>query len=171
MIRQRQVYIALAVFAVFSIGISTGTLYIYTTTGEQIIDLKSNYTPDEVYDTLSNMGGGGRDAYLYVVLADLYYPLAYVALLVLVIGYLLQRMFPHNRMLHNFMFLPLLAGAADIGENICLATILYRFPVRVDDVARVANGFTSVKNIALLVSIAFAIVGLLLRVKRKKDAR
>ncbi len=147
------------------------TLYIYTTTGEQVIDLKSNDTPGEVYDTLSGMGEPGRNVYLYVGLAGLYYPLAYMALLVLVIGYLLQRMFPLDSVLYTPLFLPLLAGGADIGENICLATILYRFPVRVDGIARVANGFTPLKNIALLASIALAVTGLIcLCVKRKKDA-
>lgn len=172
MIERRQIYIALACFIVFSMAISTGTAYIYTTTGEQIIDLKWNYTPGEVYETLSDMGEEGRAAYLYVMLADLYYPLAYVALLMLAIGYVMQRMLPQESMLQRLMFLPLLAGGADIGENTCLVTILYKFPARVDDVARVANGFTMAKNGALLASIALAIAGLMyLWRKRKKDAR
>ncbi len=171
MIERRQVYIALAFFTVFSIGISTGTLHIYTTTGEQLIDMKFNYTPDEVYETLTGMGEEGRDVYLYVMLADLYYPLAYGALLMLAIGYVIQRVFSPESMLQKLMFLPLIAGSADVGENVCLATILYAFPARVDDVARVANGFTIVKNLALLASIVLAIGGLLyLWRKRKKDA-
>lgn len=171
MIQLKQIHRALAFFIIFFIAIGVGGLYVYNITGEQIIDLKFNYSPDEVNETLSDMGEKGRDAYLYVILADLYYPLAYVTFLGLAIGYIMQRVFPPDSMLQKLMFLPLLAGGADIGENMCLAKILYAFPARLDSVALLANYFTVAKNIVLLTTIGIVLIGLIqIRKNREEDA-
>ncbi|WP_292364221.1 MULTISPECIES: hypothetical protein [unclassified Methanoculleus] len=113
------------------------------TGGAGILDMEFTYTPVQAYAMLAALGDAGREFYLTrIVPLDLVFPLAYTLFFAVTITWLLSRRLPEGSPWMRLNVVPLIAGAADYGENIGVIALLLSYPAELYGVA----GFTAVMS-------------------------
>ena len=119
-----------------------------------LLDVRSGYTHEEVVDAMEGYGERGRRVYAWSsATMDTLLPLAYVSLLA---GFVFR--FRPTERAWRLAWLPVAAGALDLGENLQIIVMLTRYPdVSAGQVA-MASLFTQWKGYALLLSLALAVV-------------
>ena len=167
-----------------------------------VLDARLYYTPEQAYLYISDLNPPGRQLYaLSELTLDLLYPLLYGSFLGLSLASIYSRLFPLGRFLPSLpllstqaafsaaapplrcspapwlpCFLPLLplAGAlADLGENLIITVLLLAYPIALYWLVYLANLFTLLKWLAVLLSIFLILLGagayLLIRFNKRKD--
>lgn len=119
-----------------------------------LLDVRSGYTHEEVVAAMEGYGEQGRRVYAWSsATLDTLLPLAYVSLL----AGAAYRFRPTERA-WRLAWLPVAAGALDLGENVQVIVMLTRYPdVSAGQVA-IASLFTQWKGYALLLSLALAVL-------------
>lgn len=143
--------------------------------GETVIDLHFTYTPEKVYQLLEGYGPDGRSYYFFAeTTADTVYVLIYTMFFLGLIVWIYQHKISQSHILKSLLALPLLACCFDFLENICVLTLLTKFPERLDQVAVLSAVFTGGKWLFALLTLVTVVAGLTwslwLLVKRRKIA-
>ena len=122
--------------------------------GGEMLDVKAGYTHPEVIAEMERYGDQGRRVYAWsAATLDTLLPLVYASFLAGVIF----RFRPTERA-WRLAYLPLVAGALDLLENVQIIVMLTRYPdVSAAQVA-IASLFTKSKSSALLLCLALAAV-------------
>ena len=120
--------------------------------GGDALDATSGYSHQEALEAMESYGEQGRRVYGWSsATLDTLLPVAYVSFL----SGLIYRLRPSER-LWPLAYLPLAAGALDLGENIQIVVMLWQYPdVSAPQVAA-ASLFTVAKGVALLSCLALA---------------
>src|SRR5262245_12205096 len=118
-------------------------------------DTRLWYTPDDVATFLTATGKQGRDLRSAPQLTlDCLFPVPYSSLLC----FIFASLWP-PALARWLIWLPVLAGAADLGENSLLTSLAWDFTGRANNLAWVAAGLTATKFGALTLSLLAAFVG------------
>jgi hypothetical protein len=133
------------------------------------------YTRDQLYAFAEAFGADGRSSYVLArVTFDVVWPLVYGAMLVLVIGWLLQRSTDFGAPPRFLVLLPVIAVLADYAENTCTAIVMARWPETTDVLASLAGVFTATKWTTLslaFLAVPIVAIGALLRGRRARAER
>lgn len=106
------------------------------TGGATILDMTLTTRPEQVYAVLDALGAVGRSFDLtWIVPLDLVFPFAYTLFLSVAITFFLARFLPQESPWFRLNLVPLIAGAADYGENAGVITLLVSYPAQLDIVA------------------------------------
>jgi hypothetical protein len=166
LVNRKGVMVTFAVCILFMVILQIGMIKIWRYSGEYIIDMKTNYTPDCVYNTLNNFGEYGRGIYSYLNIIDFFFPFIYGLFLCSLIGYIFNMLYPSKNSILKLMFVPFIAGMFDLCENVCIANILHSYPSRIDEIAKLANFFTISKNVFLVISGLIVLFGIITYVRK-----
>lgn len=121
--------------------------------GGEMLDLKAGYAYPEVIAAMESYGEPGRRVYAWSsAMLDTLLPVVYVSLL----AGLLYRFRPTER-LWKLAYLPLAAGALDLGENGLIILMLTRYPDVSAREAATASFFTVSKGYVILGCLALAV--------------
>lgn len=116
------------------------------TGGVGILDMEMGYSPQKAYDHLAALGEAGRAFNLhYIVPQDFIFPAIYSIFYVITTTFLFRKLFAEHSALQKISLLTLLGGLADYCENLCIVTMLLRYPAQHATLANVANVFTLIK--------------------------
>lgn len=114
--------------------------------GLRILDMRLAYGPEDVDQLFEALGPDGRRAYLLLhLLPDLLFPISYALAFACTSAWFLVRLLPLDHPGQWLSLTPLLAGLADILENLSLVVINWRYPTPVDWLAQTASALTMVK--------------------------
>ncbi len=106
------------------------------TGGPTILDMTFTTGPDQVYAVLGALGEAGRAFDLTrIVPLDLVFPFTYALFLSLGLSWTLSRLLPAKSPWLLLNLAPVVAAAADYGENAGVIVLLLSWPARVDPVA------------------------------------
>lgn len=120
--------------------------------GGELLDVRSGYTHEEAVAAMDGYGEQGRRVYAWSsATLDTLLPLVYVSLLAGAV----YRFRPTERA-WRLAYLPLAAGALDLGENLQIIVMLTRYPDVSTGQVAIASLFTQLKGYALLLSLALA---------------
>ena len=139
--------------------------------GGELLDARFGYTFEEAVASMAGYGDDGRRVYAWASLTlDTLLPLSYVGFL----GGLCYRLRPNDG-LWILAFLPVAAGALDLGENVQIAALLVHYPnVSVAQVA-FASLTTQLKACAVLTSLGvvavLAVLAVVLRTLERSRQR
>ncbi len=124
---------------------STPTIEDYSG-GLRILDMRFSYGPEEANRLFEALGTEGRRAYLMLhLMPDMLFPISYALAFACTSAWFLVRLLPLEHPLQWLSLTPLISGAADILENLSLATANSLYPSRVDWLAQVASVLTTIK--------------------------
>lgn len=127
--------------------------------GLPILDLKTGYDYEYVVRLLETLGEEGRSAYLFPqLILDMFFPLAYVPFFVLLSGLLLKRGKLIRTALNYTLFIPVITGLADYGENISSIILTNSFPDISSSLVEFASACTILKSFGLVLSILLLIL-------------
>jgi hypothetical protein len=139
-----------------------------------VLDARLYYTPGQAYRYFSDLGSPGRQLYAVSELTlDLFYPLLYGFFLSLLLAWIHPRLSPERRFLSLLPLLPLAGALADLGENLNITVLLLAYPIDLYWLVYLADLFTLLKWLAILLSIFLILLGagahLVIRFNRRKD--
>jgi hypothetical protein len=124
--------------------------------GLTILDLRSDFTPDDAYDLFTALGTEGRRAYLVLHLVpDTLFPIGYALVFAFISAWFMVRLFPLNHRLQWLSMIPLISGLADVLENISLVIANLAYPNRIDWLVTAAHLLTKVKFGLLPIGLVF----------------
>ncbi len=130
--------------------------------------MPGGYDVDYAHRFLAAIGAAGRSFYLTrQIPLDLIYPGLFAISFALIWRWLLAKATNRPGRLAAVMFLPLLAGLADYGENACIIAMAIKFPDLPDLLVAVASTLTIIKSAAVMLYF-FALTGLLAVLGRQK---
>lgn len=128
----------------------------------RLLDARFSYGTAEAYDLMESYGQEGRTVYWKMALVvDNPYAVVYSIALMLMLIHVFSVTEPDNGLIKKLVFLPILAGLADIIENACLAYLLTSYPVRLESIMSFASVCTSLKWIFLGGSLILLVWGTL----------
>ena len=155
----------LTIFFLFTCLMMGMGWYINKTYGVMILDAHIfGYSPSEAYQILRNMGESGRRMYLYLNMMDFIYPFFYAIFFMNVIKRQMGKIDEHSIL----KFIPFTACFMDIGENVCIFSMLNEYPDKLLNVAKIASYFTITKFFFIAIVIIIAILLFLRKVISKK---
>jgi hypothetical protein len=97
--------------------------------GTPPLDMQLGYGPQGVHSLLTTYGSDGRQRYVIFLVADLVYAVCYGLLLTGLLRLALRPPVTAPGSRWNYLcWVPLLAGAADCVENLCILTLLSIYP-------------------------------------------
>ena len=138
--------------------------------GPAILDTRFGFSPGEAHEALTAYGSSGRQAYLRMLwLADSLYPLVYGMLLILSASYFLDRGLRPGSPFRLFNLAAIDAVIFDLIENTGITGLLLRYPDAPDSLARLASVAGILKWLAIAISLAFIIVGIMGWVFRSRN--
>lgn len=156
------IYLYMYFFSMPYIAIYTG--------GMPIFDLKAaGYDYFYAIKFLETLGEEGRSLYLFPQLTlDMFFPLVYVPFLVLLSGLFLTR----SRLTVSFLcfglFIPVLTGMTDYGENISAIFMIRSYPDISEAIVRFASICTMIKSAGLILSFFLVILYCIIFLFRRK---
>ncbi|TDF36532.1 hypothetical protein EYS14_17560 [Alteromonadaceae bacterium M269] len=122
--------------------------------GAESLDVQQSYTFGQAMALMEQYGEDGRQLYAWISLTlDTLFPIIYVTFFVGVI-YRFRPVEP----LRYLVFLPIIAGFIDLGENIQVVTMLLQYPQISDSQVQLASLFTSTKHILGVIYQAYAVL-------------
>ncbi len=123
-------------------------------------DLSLWYTAEQLYETADAYGPEGREAYVRArATFDVLWPLVYVAFLTVTLSWVYQARGDASRFWRRANLLPVAAGLLDYAENVCTATVMFRYPAQTPIMDSLAAVFTVSKWLALMASFGLLLVG------------
>lgn len=150
---------------------STPTIQEYSG-GVTILDLRTDFSPDDAYELFSALGTEGRRAYLALHLfPDTLFPIGYSLAFAFMSAWFLVRLLPLNHRLQWLSMIPLISGLCDVLENLSLVVANLVYPGRIDWLVRVAHLLNKVKFGLLPIGLVFLIIIVVMWFIRKKPAR
>lgn len=150
---------------------STPTIQEYSG-GVTILDLRTDFSPDDAYELFSALGTKGRRAYLALHLfPDTLFPIGYSLAFAFMSAWFLVRLLPLNHRLQWLSMIPLISGLCDVLENLSLVVANLVYPGRIDWLVRVAHLLNKVKFGLLPIGLVFLIIIVVMWFIRKKPAR
>lgn len=130
--------------------------------GNTVIDLHFSYTPEKAYELLDSYGPDGRKYYFFAeATADTVYVLIYAMFFLSLLIWLYQNKIHREERLKIILALPVAALCFDFLENICVLTLLTRFPERLDQVASLSAVFTGGKWLFALLTLTAIVAGVI----------
>lgn len=163
------VLILLAIFIVIRVLASLSLArFQEMTSGIGILDAEINYTAETAYQMLSDMGQGGRGAYLRMMLIwDFVHPLSLCLFSVAAILF-----FFRDRSLAKLLIsVPILALVFDCAENGLIISMLLQYPDRLPLAVSVANVLTILKLVFGYGGVLIILVGIVVSlIKRLPSA-
>jgi hypothetical protein len=139
--------------------------------GLTILDLRSNFSPDDAYELFSALGAEGRQAYLFLHLVpDTLFPVGYALAFAFMSAWFLVRLLPLDHRLQWLSMIPLISGLSDVLENISLVICNLAYPRRIDWLVRLAHLLTKVKFGLLPIGLVFLIIIVVIWFIRKRPA-
>lgn len=124
--------------------------------GVPILDMRMSYAPEDAYELFSALGAEGRRAYrLLHLLPDMLFPIGYAFTFAFASAWFLVRLFPLDHRLQWLCLLPLVAGLADILENLLLVAASLVYPGRIDGLLQAAQLMTWIKFGLLPIGVLF----------------
>lgn len=122
------------------------------------LDKPQMYSPDEVYEILSNWGEEGRLKQFWLHITwDLLLPIVYFFFLGFLISWLTKRGFKQKSFLQNLCLVSLVA-VIDLLENISLFLLICIYPMKIDIFCWFKTGFTLIKYYLFGPAILFALL-------------
>ena len=95
-----------------------------------VFDTRLLYTPAQVSKAASDIGESGRQLYaLTEVTLDFVFPLLYSAWLSVLLALVIPKAWPSRPGAERLILLPFLALLGDLTENICLALLMWSYPL------------------------------------------
>lgn len=120
----------------------------------QVLDAHLGYTSAEAQRVLAALGAPGRHLYAATQLTlDVIFPLVYG----LFFAVLMVRLYPLEQA--GILFTPLLMVVADLAENVLTAMLAWNYTGQTSALAWLAAGCTVAKWIALVITLAFLLLG------------
>ncbi len=114
--------------------------------GLRILDMRFFYGSEDVNRLFEALGTDGRRAYLTLhLIPDVLFPISYSLAFSFASAWFLVRLLPVDHPLQWLSLTPLLAGAVDILENLCLVVVNLSYPSRIDWLSEVASILTKIK--------------------------
>ena len=127
--------------------------------GLAILDLRSNFSPDDAYELFTALGPEGRRAYLVLHLVpDTLFPIGYSLAFAFISALFMVRLLPLDHRLQWLSMIPLISGLADVAENLSLVICNLVYPGRIDWLVRVAHLLTKVKFGLLTIGLVFLVI-------------
>ncbi|HOX35448.1 MAG TPA: hypothetical protein P5217_06085 [Methanoregulaceae archaeon] len=131
------------------------------TGGATILDMTFTTSPQQVYAVLDALGPAGRSFDLTrIVPLDLVFPFAYTLFLSVAITFFLARSLPRESPWFRLNLVPLIAGAADYGENAGVIALLLSYPARLDIVAIWTSAMYVIKFIFSFLSFSILFIAI-----------
>ncbi len=131
------------------------------------LDLSFAYSASEAFDRIAQFGDAGRHNYMiFLLTADVIYPVIYTASLSFTIAYLSRKAALSEYLAGLFTALPVVIFIFDICENISISSLLWSFPAKIVPLAWAASIFTSLKWTSVAIAVAVALILLVLAVAR-----
>ena len=119
--------------------------------GLPLLDMRFNYSAEDVYQLFDAMGASGRADYFELLWSiDVLIPL--------LATWFLWTAFSRGTF-RKWRWVALIGGGADYLENIAITLLLSRYPERLEGVVHVAAAFTLVKHLGYILVLGFAAVG------------
>lgn len=126
-------------------------------------DLSLWYLPADLYRMAEAYGAEGRAAYLRSrITFDIVWPLLYVAFLSTSLSWVYGRIPRGSRLWRRANLAPLVAGALDLIENICLAVVMLRYPARTPWLDLLAPVITLTKWLLISSSFLLLVTGVVM---------
>lgn len=139
--------------------------------GLTILDLRSNFSPDDAYELFSALGTAGRQAYLILhLIPDILFPVGYALSFAFLSAWFLVRLLPLDHNLQWLSMIPLISGLADVTENLSLVICNLVYPGRIDWLVQFAHILTKVKFGLLPIGVVFLIIIVVTWFIRKRPA-
>lgn len=139
--------------------------------GAGILDMKLYYTSGEAYQLLERLQPDGRSVYMKLLLVfDFVFPFLYTLSLVLIVTVTFRYAFQSTTNLQKLCLMPLLAGLCDWIENICVLTMLAKYP-KFSNVAYISGYFTLGKWVFILLSLILIAVGMVFAIRRSRKEK
>lgn len=114
--------------------------------GLRILDMRFSYGPEEANRLFEALGTEGRHAYLMLhLMPDMLFPICYSLAFACTAAWFLVRLLPLDHPLQWLSLTPLIAGLADILENLSLVVANSSYPTRIDWVTHTASVLTKIK--------------------------
>jgi len=114
--------------------------------GLRILDTQFFYGPEEANRLFEALGTEGRRSYLMLhLMPDLLFPISYALAFACMSAWFLVRVLPFDHPVQWLSLTPLIAGVADLGENMSLVVANLSYPSRLDWLTQVASVLTKVK--------------------------
>lgn len=130
--------------------------------GVESIDTQFYYPPDRLYEIMDDYGEQGRQGYaISHITADLIFPLVYASLFATSISFTFGRAFSRESRWQMLNLAPFGAALIDLLENVTLIILLLAFPMPLTPLAHAAGAITLLKWIAVAVTIAIPLAGLI----------
>src|SRR6266498_2998336 len=123
------------------------------------LDTQVYYTEARAYRVLDSQGDAGRRAYRITNLIDFAFPPVVSLLMSSLIIASVQRLRGPQRRWMRLALIPLVAGALDYAENVCIFSLLATYPRRLPRVARIAGILTAMKTATYLLGLALTAGG------------
>jgi hypothetical protein len=137
--------------------------------GLPILDLRSDFTPDDAYELFTALGVAGRRAYLALHLVpDTLFPIGYALAFAFISAWFMVRLLPLDHRLQWLSMIPLISGLADVLENLSLVIANLAYPGRIDWLVRLAHLLTKVKFGLLPIGLVFLIIIVVIWFIRKR---
>jgi len=114
--------------------------------GVRILDMRFFYGPEEANNLFEALGTEGRRAYVMLhLMPDALFPISYALAFACTSAWFLVRLLPMDHPLQWLSLTPLIAGAADILENLSLVVANSLYPSRIDWLTQGASLLTKTK--------------------------
>jgi hypothetical protein len=137
--------------------------------GLMILDIRSDFTPDDAYELFTALGPEGRRAYLILhLLPDTLFPIGYALVFAFVSAWFLVRLLPLDHRLQWLSMIPLISGLADVVENLSLVICNLAYPGRIDWLVEFAHLLTKVKFGLLPIGLVFLTIIVVMWFIRKR---
>lgn len=129
------------------------------TGGASILDLEMfGYSAEKAYSMLGQLGAEGRNFYNYKILPiDFFFPLTYMSFFVCWIAFFLKQI-KGRKILYIIFLIPILAMFFDFSENICILTMLAKYPSFIKSVYMLSGIFTILKTVFTVLSIVSVLI-------------
>lgn len=131
------------------------------------LDAKLFYTPEVAFATVASYGSAAGYWIRVYLTWDVINPIMYTLILGLAISWFFQRSFEATGNMRRLNLLPLVAGLADLCENVCIIVLLSSYPARPTALAWLSSGFTLTKMFFVTASILLIVVGAVASSRRR----
>lgn len=144
----------------------------HLTGGVGILDMRWHYDAATAYGVLARQGPAGRAAYLRMLWSlDVAIPCSVALWLSTAITLEARRLAVPRSLLRRFSLIPLLAGIADLTENVLITCLLRSYPARHIELANLAGWVTSTKQVLYGLALVIAGAGLVAVMVRNRRAQ
>jgi hypothetical protein len=135
--------------------------------GVRLLDVQRNYSPEMAYNFLEAYGEQGRQVYVRILTADLFYPLLYSIFLSVAMTWLFRRAFKPDNRAQLFNLLPFVVALFDYAENAGLYIMLRNYPTQMVDIATITSYISTIKQVLGNVSVMALAIGFIFYLARE----